>query len=176
MHRLRRAIATTAIALSVLSAGACVAAPRSGAPAGTPVPPVGAPAPATWQDEMVVSINNNRAAAGAPALVRCGSLDRAAQAHSNDQAATNTMTHTGSDGSTIGTRANRSGYLGWTALAENVAAGYTSVDGVMTGWMNSAGHKANLLNPAYTTVGVGRADSSSGRPYWTQDFGRSGSC
>jgi uncharacterized protein YkwD len=125
---------------------------------------------------MVGSINANRAAVGAPPLVRCGALDGAAQAHSQDQATTNTMTHTGSDGSTIGVRANRAGYIGWTALGENVAAGYTSVDAVMSGWMNSPGHKANLLNPAFRHVGVGRADSAGGRPYWTQDFGTSGRC
>jgi len=172
MHRLRRAVAITAITLSTLGVVACVPAPRAGAPAGAAAPA----AAATWQAQMLASINANRAAAGQAPLTRCGSLDRAAQAHTQDQAATNTMTHTGSDGSTIGPRANRAGYVGWTSLGENVAVGYTTVDAVMTGWMNSAGHRANLLNGGYTHVGVGLAYSASGRAYWTQDFGASGTC
>jgi uncharacterized protein YkwD len=176
MHRLRRAVAATAITLSTLAVVACVPAPHSGAPSGA-VAPTGAAAPAaTWQDQMLASINAQRAAAGKPALARCGSLDRAAQAHTEDQAATNTMTHTGSDGSTLGPRANRAGYLGWTSLGENVAMGYSTVDAVMIGWMNSSGHRANLLNGGYTHVGVGLAHSASGQAYWTQDFGASGTC
>jgi uncharacterized protein YkwD len=165
--------AVALVALLALVAVACGAAP----PATTAAPPAPAAATgATWQDAMLASVNAQRAAVGAAPLSRCGTLDRAAQDHSADQAATNTMTHDGSDGSTIGPRATRAGYVGWTALGENVAAGYTSVDAVMNGWMNSSGHRANILSTTYTHVGFGRADSATGRPYWTQDFGRSGTC
>ena len=86
------------------------------------------------------------------------------------------MTHTGSDGSGLGLRADRAGYLGWTALGENVAMGYPSVDAVMAGWMGSSGHRANLLSTSYVHVGFGLANATNGSPYWTQDFGRSGTC
>jgi len=125
---------------------------------------------------MLASVNAQRAQAGVGALSLCGTLTTAAQRHSEDQAAHNSMTHTGSDGSTLGTRAGRAGYNGWTALGENVAYGYTGVDSVMTGWMNSSGHRANILSSTYTHVGFGRATSGSGTEYWTQDFGRSGAC
>lgn len=125
---------------------------------------------------MLDHVNAQRAANGVGPLSLCGTLGVAAQRHSDDQAARATMTHTGSDGSTLGDRAGRAGYVGWTGLGENVAYGYGTVDAVMSGWMNSPGHRANLLSAGYTHVGFGRTSSANGTPYWTQDFGRNGSC
>lgn len=62
---------------------------------------------------------------------------------------------------------------GWSALAENIAAGYSTPEQVMNGWMNSSGHRANILNPNLREIGVGYAyvsDSSYDR-YWVQNFG-----
>ena len=56
--------------------------------------------------------------------------------------------------------------------SENIAAGQPTVTAVMDAWMASPGHKANILNCAYTDIGVGYAVNSSGTPYWTQDFGK----
>lgn len=125
---------------------------------------------------MLVRLNAERAAVGRGGLVACGTLRSAAAAHSADQAAHNNMTHIGSDGSTLANRATRSGYQGWTALGENVAYGYTTVESVMAGWMSSPGHRANILNENFTHVGVGLAYSTGGTPYWTQVFGRGGTC
>lgn len=129
-----------------------------------------------WQAQMLNSVNTIRAGAGVGPLSPCGTLGDSAQHHSEDQAARSTMTHSSVDGSRIGDRAGRSGYTGWTALAENVASGQTSVDLVMWGWMSSAGHRVNILSPTYTHVGFGRATSAAGIQYWTQDFGTNGSC
>jgi uncharacterized protein YkwD len=129
-----------------------------------------------WVGNMLDEINADRAAAGAPPLALCTTLGTAAQGHSDDQAATNTMTHTGSNGSDIGSRADAAGYTGWTALGENVAMGYSTVDTVMTAWMNSPGHRANLLNATYHDVGLAESFASDGTPYWTQDFGVGGKC
>ncbi len=76
------------------------------------------------------------------------------------------MGHTGSDGSNAGDRirANGGSFGTW---GENVAAGYGSAAGVVDGWMNSAGHRANILNPAFTRIGVAIATSADGTPYWT---------
>lgn len=125
---------------------------------------------------MLANVNGQRAAVGVAPLSWCGTLAWAAQAHSADQATRSTMSHTGGDGSDLATRANRSGYLGWSTLGENVAYGYRSVSAVMAGWMGSAGHRANLLNGSYTHVGFGLALSAGGTLYWTQDFGAAGSC
>jgi uncharacterized protein YkwD len=138
-----------------------------------------APPPVTdWGAEMLANVNSRRSAAGVAPLAMCGNLVRQAQAHSEDQARTGVMSHTGSDGSTMRQRAERAHYLpapgAWT-IGENVAYGYPTVSGVMTAWMNSSGHRANLLNPAFTHLGVGRAQGATA-VFWTQNFGAGGVC
>jgi uncharacterized protein YkwD len=59
-----------------------------------------------------------------------------------------------------------------TYWGENIAAGYGSPQAVVTGWLNSPGHRANIENPNFTVTGVGVAQSSGGTLYWTQNFGR----
>jgi len=98
-------------------------------------------------------------------------LNNAAQAHSQDQANTNTMSHTGSDGSDPGQRITAAGY-NWQDWGENVAYGYADVTSVMQAWMNSPGHCANIMDPVFTNIGVGEAAATNGTLYWTQDFGK----
>jgi uncharacterized protein YkwD len=64
---------------------------------------------------------------------------------------------------------------GWEAYAENVAAGQRSAADVVSAWMKSSGHRANILNPIYTELGVGVALDEAGRLYYAQVFGRPGS-
>ena len=123
--------------------------------------------------QVVDFTNQHRAAAGLAALSVDQRLVNAAQAHSNDMAAHNTMSHSGSDGSNPGQRISAAGY-GWRAWAENVAAGYPDAPSVDQGWWNSPGHQANMLSTSITQIGVGLAYSVTGVPYWTQDFGRPG--
>ncbi len=140
------------------------------------------PPPATqgsapeWTNEMLSRINSERAAVGASPLQVCGALVDAAQHHSEDQAARSTMSHTGANGSTMTQRGEAAGYRGWTAMAENVAAGQASVSSVMNAWMASPGHASNLRSTTYQHVGMGQARSASGTIYWTQVFGRGGTC
>ncbi len=84
------------------------------------------------------------------------------------------MSHTGGDGSTMSQRVERAGYVGWMRLGENVAAGYPTIAAVMMGWMNSPGHRQNLLDARFVHLGVGQ--TTNGSIYWTQDFGTSGTC
>jgi uncharacterized protein YkwD len=76
------------------------------------------------------------------------------------------MTHTGSNGSDAGDRIRAAGYQPST-WGENVAAGYTSASSVVAGWMGSSGHRANILNPAFTEIGVASATAADGTRYWT---------
>ncbi|MDX2228255.1 MAG: CAP domain-containing protein [Leptolyngbyaceae cyanobacterium bins.349] len=92
------------------------------------------------------------------------SLNKAAQAHSNDIGARNVLSHKGSDGSSSRDRARRYGFQGGYT-AENVSSRKTP-DEVVTGWMNSPGHRNNILNPKYRYMGIGY---SKGK--WTQTFG-----
>ncbi|MEW2428342.1 CAP domain-containing protein [Micromonospora sp. NPDC047644] len=117
--------------------------------------------------EVVDLVNAERAKAGCQALSINTKLMTAAQRHSQDQADNKNMSHTGSDGSNAGTRLDRVGYT-WRTYGENVAWNQQTPAAVMDAWMNSSGHKANILNCAFTEIGVGIANSNG--PYWTQVF------
>ncbi|CAL9618281.1 hypothetical protein SUDANB120_05805 [Streptomyces sp. enrichment culture] len=137
------------------------AAPEPSAP--TAAPDSGAAA------QILALVNKERAAVGCPALTVNEQLTKAAQAHSEDMASHSTMSHTGSDGSDPGQRITRAGYE-WRTYGENVAYGYSTAEQVMQGWMNSPGHRQNILNCAFKEIGVGLAQPNH---YWTQDFGAS---
>ncbi len=81
-----------------------------------------------------------------------------------------TLSHIDSLGRDPGARLHAFGYR-WTAYGENIARGYTSPEAVVAAWMASPGHRANILNPRYTAIGVGHA-VGGGQDYWVQDFGR----
>jgi uncharacterized protein YkwD len=117
--------------------------------------------------EVVDLVNAERAKAGCKAVSIDAKLMTAAQQHSQDQADHQKMSHDGSDGSDPGTRLDRVGYT-WRTYGENVAWNQKTPAAVMDAWMNSPGHRANILNCAFTEIGVGIASSNG--PYWTQDF------
>ncbi|PMR58701.1 hypothetical protein C1A38_23335 [Verrucosispora sp. ts21] len=125
------------------------------------------PAGASQAAQVVDLVNAERAKAGCGALTVDEKLTTAAQRHSQDQADNRNMSHTGSDGSDPGERIDRVGYA-WRTYGENVAWNQQSPAAVMDAWMNSPGHRANILNCAFTEIGVGVASSNG--PYWTQVF------
>lgn len=151
--------AASLLALPVLAAGAAVAVPTTPADA--------ALSPAS---QVLVLTNQQRARYKCPALRTNLSLSRAALAHSRDMAARNYFSHTGRGGTTFVTRARAAGYN--YALAENLAWGYRTPAEVVTNWMRSPGHRANILNCSARSAGVGMAVNAKGVPYWTQIFGR----
>jgi len=99
------------------------------------------------------------------------SLEAAAQRHSTDMADNNFFSHTGSDGSNAGQRISATGYP-WRAWGENIAAGYATVESVVTGWLDSPGHCGNIMNPTVTEMGAASTSNSSSdfQNYWTQVF------
>ncbi|WP_327250913.1 CAP domain-containing protein [Streptomyces sp. NBC_01244] len=142
-------------------------------PVEPPAEPTGAPepsdsaAPSGAVAEVLALVNKERAAVGCPVLTVNEKLTKAAQDHSEDMAAHSNMSHTGSDGSDPGQRITRAGYQ-WRTYAENVAYGYPTAAQVMEGWMNSPGHKRNILDCNVKEIGIGLAQPGQ---YWTQDFG-----
>ncbi|MFF5156880.1 CAP domain-containing protein [Streptomyces sp. NPDC000348] len=146
--------------------GPTAPAPQPTATAPDPVATGGASASGAVA-EVVKLVNAERAKAGCSPVKVNTTLTKAAQDHSEDMAASGTMSHTGSDGSSPGDRITRAGY-GWSTYGENVAYGYSTPAQVMTGWMNSPGHRENILNCGFEEIGVGLAQPGS---YWTQDFG-----
>ena len=127
-------------------------------------------------EEVVRLTNVERAKAGLPPLKLNNQLLAAAQDHSNDMAQDDFFSHTGADGSSVGDRVRNSGYQ-YSTTGENIAAGQTTPAQVVEGWMNSPGHRANILNPNYTEIGVGYeylqndTGSVNYNHYWTQVFG-----
>jgi uncharacterized protein YkwD len=121
--------------------------------------------------QVLALTNAQRATAGCKALSSNSKLTKAAQGHSVDMADNNYFDHNSQDGTSPFDRMKADGY-NFQAAAENIAMGQSTAAAVMTAWMNSAGHKANILNCTYTDIGIGYAVNSSGTAYWTQDFGK----
>ena len=133
----------------------------------------GASLNADFESQVVSLINQQRANNGLSGLASSGALANAARNHTLDMVCNNFVSHTGSNGSSFGTRLNLAGYS-YSSAAENVAAGYGSPADVVAGWMGSEGHRANILNAGFTHIGIGYASLSSSTytTYWTAEFGR----
>ena len=148
-------------------------APSRTGPRPNPPAPSTAPAPSGGVTTQVVTLTNaERAKAGCGPLAVNATLTAVAQAHSQDMATNNYFDHNSQDGRTPFDRMTAAGYR-YSTAAENIAAGQRTPQDVMTAWMNSAGHRANILNCALKQIGVGYATGSSSQygVYWTQDFG-----
>jgi uncharacterized protein YkwD len=130
-------------------------------------------------------INRERAAHGERALVTNAHLEAAAQGHSNNMVADDYFEHVGPNGQTPVSRIRAAGYLqnprAGYAIGENIAWGtlwLATPRAIVSAWMNSPGHRANILNPRYRETGIGISPSApssmsegqSGATY-TQDFG-----
>ncbi|WP_339133821.1 sigma-70 family RNA polymerase sigma factor [Streptomyces sp. f51] len=126
-------------------------------------------APTTTVGQVVALVNKERAAAGCGPVTEDPQLEKAAQAHSDDMAARNFFEHTNPDGADPGQRITAAGYQ-WSTYGENIAMGQQTPQSVMDSWMNSPGHRANILNCSFKNIGVG-VHRGSGGPWWTQDFG-----
>jgi uncharacterized protein YkwD len=103
---------------------------------------------------LLTGTNNQRIANGLGALALNGQLNQAAQAKANDMAARNYWSHNTPDGQTPWTFVSAAGY-DYQAVGENLAYGFATSSDTITGWMNSAGHRANILNSNYLDVGFG---------------------
>jgi uncharacterized protein YkwD len=156
-----------ATAAAPASTGAPPAAPaRTLVPARATSAPAGTVAPASVTDEVVRLTNLERAKAGCDGLRIDPQLTAAAQGHSADMAARGYFSHDTPEGKTAWDRAKAAGYA--DPSAENIAMGYHTPADVVTGWMNSPGHRANIVNCASHAVGVGYDPRGF---YWTQLFG-----
>jgi uncharacterized protein YkwD len=126
------------------------------------------------REEMLARVNAERAAAGFPPLLRDPRLDEAAQRHAEDMLVRSYYNHISPDGTSPTTRTRKSGYTG-RLVGENIARGPVAVQEVMNNWMGSSGHRRNLLQPAFTHLGVGvvvgRNPAMGDTVIWVQDFG-----
>ncbi|GGV89771.1 CAP domain-containing protein [Streptomyces massasporeus] len=118
--------------------------------------------------QVLSLVNEERAKVGCSPVAANSALQSLAQNYSEDMAARGFFDHTDPDGRTPWDRAEKAGIsnLG----GENIARGQADAAAVMDAWMNSPGHRANILNCDFKTLGVG-VELGSGGPWWTQNFG-----
>ncbi|GAA2322914.1 CAP domain-containing protein [Streptomyces kunmingensis] len=147
------------------------ASPSAKAPEKTEAPAASAPDPSSQGGvaaQVLTLVNQERAKAGCSPVTADSGLAALATAFSEDMAARDFFDHTDPDGATPWDRAKKAGIT--NLGGENIARGQANAKSVMEAWMNSPGHKANILNCDYKTLGVG-VHFGSGGPWWTQDFG-----
>jgi uncharacterized protein YkwD len=168
MRVLRRALATTTVALVLLCAGAvpALAFDRAGS-----------------ENTMLRLVNNARASRGLQTVKMNDALRRAARSHSTDMIRRDYFAHSSLSGSGVGTRARRAGYgvTGWSqwSVGEVIAWG-SGIRGtpyaIFKAWMNSTGHRSIILGKRWRDVGVGCSRGTfkgiGGVCMWTLDFGR----
>ena len=129
-----------------------------------------------WYDpyeESVLELTNYvRQAYGCDNRLRRNyALEWAASHHSREMATARYMSHVGYGRSGPDDRIYWAGYNPSDGWAENVAYGYGSPYSVVRAWMDSPGHRRNILNCDFRSLGVGVARSPDGTLYWTQNFG-----
>lgn len=136
-----------------------------------------------WESEILRITNVERQNAGLNPLVSCTRLANSALAHTNRMLEGQFFSHSDpGTGTASGDRIRSTGYFdssnSW-GYGENIAMGYSSPNATMVGWMNSPGHRANILNPSFTHLGVGVNIGKWDvwyRSVVTQNFGYGGSC
>lgn len=135
--------------------------------------PGGASGPASAAAEVVSLTNDARIRNGRRALATSSRLTEAARLHAAQMAAHQQAAHTisGARYPTMPSRLDAVGYA-YASAAENVAWNQPSARDVVTTWLNSSGHRANLLDASFTEMGAAVAYSARGEPYWIQVFGR----
>ena len=121
--------------------------------------------------EIAAGVNQSRRANGQSSLQFNRQLGQAAMRHACDMQANNFFDHRGSDGSTPQRRVRRAGYNDCIA-AENIAWGYPRSSQIINGWMNSPGHRRNMLHPRIEEFGVAITEGPKG-PYWVLVLGKS---
>lgn len=106
-----------------------------------------------WENDVISRVNTERRSRGLNPLKISKNLMESARRWSGRQAEQKRMYHSG-----------------WPGIAENVARGQKNPSEVMRAWLNSPGHRANILNPRYSEMGAGVVVASDGQPFWTQQF------
>ena len=127
--------------------------------------------PDAWRDEVLQLVNQERTSRGLSALTRNSTLDDQAESYACEMIYYDFFDHDNPvTGDTLADRADQFGY-DYAAMGENIAVGQQSPSQVMQSWMNSAGHRANILSSIYTEIGIGVRAGGQYGTYWVQVFG-----
>ncbi|WP_285777320.1 CAP domain-containing protein [Microtetraspora sp. NBRC 13810] len=161
------AVPTSTAAPSTTAVPTSTPAPSTSPSGGTGTGTVGS----TVEEEVVRLTNEARRTGGCAPLTHDAKLHTAARGHSSDMAAKGYFSHDSQDGRDPGDRIAAAGFSPIRAWGENIAMGQPTAAVVVKAWLDSPGHRANIMNCTYTHIGVGEAKGARGL-YWTQDFGR----
>jgi len=124
---------------------------------------------ASYEQQVFELVNKERSARGLATLKYSNDVAYVARLKSQDMIDKKYFSHTSPTYGSPFEMMEKFG-LRFSAAGENIAYGQKTAAEVMNAWMNSAGHKANILSTAYTTMGVGVAKAANGTLYWTQEF------
>ena len=123
----------------------------------------------SYELKVLELVNIQRANNGLSKLTLDTALSDVARAHSIDMANNNYFAHENLSGQTPFDRLKAAG-IKYSYAGENIAAGQTTPEAVVNAWMNSSGHRANILNANFKKLGVGYYNGGAKRHYWTQVF------
>jgi uncharacterized protein YkwD len=156
----------------VLGACSTLAVPTTTGGSGASSPTTTTPSSSSVATDIVRYTNEHRARNGLPAFVSSPRLMQAAQLHAQQMAQYQRMDHaiSGAQYPTLQSRLEAVSYP-YRNAAENVGWNSQSAQSAVTGWMNSPGHRANILDPALSEIGAAMVRSAKGEPYWIQVFG-----
>ncbi len=156
---------------AMLLAASVVACGGGGGGGGVGAPPVPPPPSATelqYARRVVDLVNQERTSRGIDPVAEDADAAEAAYGHAVDMDVRVFFDHVNPSGEDPGDRLSRAGMF-WTTWGENIARGQATPEDVMADWMASAGHRDNILDPAFTRLGVGVHQGPDG-PWWVQDF------
>jgi len=135
---------------NIVSSGGSLALPT------TSIPDIDPIIDSTQDASFGTILNNLRLENGAGEVTYNSQLNTAAQLHAEDMLENDYFSHTGLDGSTVGTRVQATGY-NFARVGENIAAGYQTEESVLNGWENSPSHQENNIDPNFEEFGLGYA-------------------
>ncbi len=131
---------------------------------GSSVPPAEiSPAPSDFAEQVIILVNEERSRAGLAPLIADTQLSADALVRAKETA--EVFDHIRPDGSNFDTAVS----IEWQTVGENIAWGQASPETVMKTWMDSPGHRQNILSSSYSKIGVGVVEDT-GRLYWVQLF------
>ncbi|MFE6068934.1 CAP domain-containing protein [Streptomyces sp. NPDC056525] len=142
---------------------------QQGQPGAAPVAEAPAGKAARFVQDVIALANTEREKAGCGPLHSESHLRSAAQGHADDMAARDYYEHDNPEGGDAGDRMTGAGYT-WSTWGENIHRGPKTPARAMEDWMDSPGHRANILNCSFKDIGVGVTLTANG-PWWVQNFG-----